>query len=237
VISAPPLAPLRDPLAISVILPVLNEARSINSVIGHLREQEPGVEIIVVDGDAAGGTIAAVSGNDVRTTVAAPGRANQMNRGAALATGDILLFLHADTLLPSGAFGRLRTCLADEDIVGGAFSLGIASPRWYFRVTERYVACRTRFTRIPFGDQALFLRRAYFNGIGGYHPIPIMEDVELMSRIRRRGDRIGILSDKVMTSARRWEREGVICATARNWLLQLLYCCGVPPKRLARFYR
>jgi rSAM/selenodomain-associated transferase 2 len=237
VISAPPLAPRRDPLTISVILPVLNEARSVNSVIGHLRVQEPGVEIIVVDGDAAGGTIAAVSGNDVRAAVAAPGRANQMNRGAALATGDILLFLHADTLLPSGAFGRLRTCLADEDIVGGAFSLGIASPRWYFRVTERYVACRTRITRVPFGDQAVFLRRKYFTRIGGYASIPIMEDVELMARIRRRGDRICIVPDRVMTSPRRWEREGVVYTTARNWLLQFLYCCGVAPARLAKFYR
>jgi rSAM/selenodomain-associated transferase 2 len=232
---APPLR--RNPLTISVILPVLNEAAAINSVIGHLREQDPAIEIIVVDGDPAGGTIRSIADPGTVTAVAAPGRANQMNRGAAMAKGDVLLFLHADTLLPPGAPGLVRTCLADRCIVGGAFDLGIASPRWYFRITERYAACRTRLTRIPFGDQALFLRREYFTSIGGYHPIPIMEDVELMSRIRRRHDRICIVPARVMTSARRWEREGVLYATFRNWTLQLLYCCGVKPERLAHFYR
>ena len=228
---------MQNPLSISVVLPVLNEVRSITGVIGRLREQEPGVEIIVVDGDPEGSTLSAIGDRDVRTAVSLRGRALQMNRGAALAAGDVVLFLHADTLLPAGAFGRVRDGLADEGMVGGAFSLGIASPRWYFRITERYVACRTRITRVPFGDQAIFLRREYFTRIGGYAAIPIMEDVELMTRVRRRGDRICIVPDRVMTSPRRWEREGVFFATARNWMLQFLYCCGVPPKKLARFYR
>jgi rSAM/selenodomain-associated transferase 2 len=228
---------MQSPLTISVILPVLNEAETINGVIGHLRKLDCPVEVIVIDGDPAGGTIAEIRDRDVRTAVSRRGRADQMNLGASLASGDILLFLHADTLLPAEAFGRMRTCLADEAVVGGAFSLGIDSPRRIFRITERYVALRTRLTRIPFGDQAIFLRREYFIRIGEYAPIPIMEDVELMSRIRRRGDGICILPEKVATSPRRWEQEGILYATARNWMLQALYCCGVKPKTLARFYR
>jgi rSAM/selenodomain-associated transferase 2 len=228
---------MQHPPAISVIVPVLNEAHAINGIIDHLRRQDPAIEVIVIDGDPAGGTIRCIVDPRTVTAAGAPGRASQMNRGAAMAKGGILLFLHADTLLPPGALGLVRACLADERIIGGAFDLGIASPRWFFRVTERYVACRTRLTRIPFGDQAVFLRRGYFTSLGGYADIPIMEDVELMSRVRRQGGRIAIIAAKVMTSPRRWEREGVLYATLRNWTLQLLYCCGVPPERLARFYR
>jgi hypothetical protein len=127
--------------------------------------------------------------------------------------------------------------MQDERVVAGAFDLGIASPRWYFRVTERYVALRTRFTGIPFGDQAIFVRRDYFSLVGGYSPVPIMEDVEFMRRIRRRGDRILIIPKTVTTSPRRWEREGVVYATLRNWALQFLFAVGVPPEHLVRFYR
>ena len=228
---------MQSPLTLSVIVPVLNEATGINGVIGHLRDLDRSAEIIVVDGDPAGGTIRNIADRDVVAVLSAPGRANQMNRGASVARGDTLLFLHADTFLPSRAFNAIRRCLADPEKIGGAFGLGVDSPRWYFRVTEQYVSLRTVLTRLPFGDQAIFLRRKYFESIGGFAPLPIMEDVELMTRIRRRGDRICLVPAKVMTSARRWEREGVVSATLRNWMLQFLYCCGVPPKKLARFYR
>jgi len=160
-----------------------------------------------------------------------------MNAGAALATGDILLFQHADTFLPWNAFELIAAAMSGERFVGGAFDLGILSDRRIFRITERYAACRTRITRVPFGDQSIFIKKSYFRRIGGYGDMAIMEDVELMTRIRKRGDRVSILPAKVMTSPRRWEREGVLYATARNWLLQLLYCLGTPPERLARFYR
>jgi GT2 family glycosyltransferase len=119
----------------------------------------------------------------------------------------------------------------------GAFDLGIRTERKIFRITERYVALRSRLTRVPFGDQAIFIRRDYFEHIGGYSNIPIMEDVDLMRRIRKKGDRICIIPEKVMTSARRWEKEGVLCATLRNWMLQSSYALGVPPERLAKYYR
>ena len=224
---------------LSVILPVLNEAKGINDALAHLRSIDDGSirEIILSDGDPAGSTLEAARDASVATVAGPPGRGGQLNRGAALATGDILLFLHADTILPPRAFERIRLALADPSVAGGAFDLGIASPRWYFRVTERYAACRTRLTRIPFGDQAIFLRRAFFERIGRYADIPVMEDVELMTRVRRTGGRITILPDRVLTSARRWEQEGVLFTTCRNWMLQGLYCLGVKPERLARFYR
>jgi rSAM/selenodomain-associated transferase 2 len=229
----------KDP-AISVIIPVLNEGRRINDVIAHLRSQATldAVEIIVVDGNPAGTTIKAISHPGIVTAVAEKGRGSQMNCGAIRATGDILLFLHADTFLPPNAVACIRKCMeATGGHVGGAFDLGIDTKQRVFRITERYVALRTRLTRIPFGDQAIFIRRDYFDRIGGYRHIPVMEDVDLMRRIRQRGDAICVIPEKVMTSARRWEKEGIVFGTMRNWMLQALYCCGVAPERLARFYR
>jgi len=225
--------------SISVIIPVLNEAGGINDVITHIRSQAAvdAVEIIVVDGDPAGSTIKAISHPGIITAVAEKGRGSQMNCGALRAAGHILLFLHADTILPPNAFARIRKCMEVPSHAGGAFDLGIDSARKIFRITERYVAWRTRLTRIPFGDQAIFVRRDCFERIGGYRDIPIMEDVDLMRRIRQRGDAICVIPEKVMTSARRWERDGIVFGTLRNWMLQALYCCGVAPERLARFYR
>lgn len=229
----------RANFTLSIIIPVLNEAENINSLISHLRALGPSGEneIIVVDGSADSGTIKAIEDTKTVTAASEPGRGVQMNRGASLAHGDVLLFLHADTLLPPDAFELIKNALVDVRFVGGAFDLGIGSEKKIFRITERYVALRTRLTRVPFGDQAVFLKREYFEKIGGYRPIPIMEDVELMSRIRKRGDRICVIPEKVMTSVRRWEKEGVFRSTLRNWMLQLLYAIGVPPERLARFYR
>lgn len=230
---------MNNPPAISVVIPVLRETGGINDLIAHLRGigSSHAVEIIVVDGDPSGRTIGAISDAHVVTAVCDPGRAAQMNRGAALAESDVLLFLHADTFLPPDGFARIAEALLDSEYVAGCFDLGIRSDQAMFRITERYVALRTRVTRIPFGDQAVFIRRDYFERIGGFADIPIMEDVDLMRRIRGRGDVICIIPEKVSTSARRWQREGVLLTTLRNWALQALYCIGVPPARLARFYR
>jgi rSAM/selenodomain-associated transferase 2 len=222
---------------ISVIIPVLHEAQTINGVIEHLRalSSPSPLEIIVVDGGGDGDTIKAIR-NVVR--IQSPrGRGRQMNSGAAVAKGDILLFLHADTFLPAEGLKSIAKLMSDSQYVAGAFDLGIRTPRRIFRITEKYVAFRTRLTRIPFGDQAIFIRKDYFDELGGYRDIPIMEDVELMGRVKGRGDRICIVPKQVMTSPRRWEQEGVLYCTLRNWMLQLLYVLGVSPRRLAKFYR
>jgi rSAM/selenodomain-associated transferase 2 len=225
--------------ALSLIIPVWGEAESISESIRHLRELDADgtAEIIVVDGDPEGRTISMITAEGVRTMVAEKGRARQMNRGAEIATGDVLLFLHADTLLPLNAFALIRGAMNDNRFVGGAFDLGFNTKRTIFRVTELYVFLRTRLTKIPFGDQAIFIRRDYFERIGGYRDIPIMEEVELMKRIRKRAGAICIIPAKVRTSVRRYEREGVLFCTLRNWLLQVSYALGISPERLVKWYK
>ncbi len=224
---------------LSIILPVLNESDTINGILAHLQAlgSDGLVETIVVDGNPSGTTIAAVTVPGVRTLVAEQGRARQMNRGAAVATGDILLFLHADTLLPSNAIPRIREVMDDKRFVGGAFDLEFNSKRIIFKITEWYVFLRTRLTKIPFGDQAIFIRRTYFEKIGGYRDIPIMEDVELMKRIRKRADTICIIPVKVRTSVRRYEQEGILYCAFRNWLLQISFALGMSAERLAKWYK
>jgi len=224
---------------LSIIIPVLNEAEGINECISRLQALvgNRSIELIIVDGDPSGSTIQVIHDGTVKKLIAERGRARQMNAGASLASGSLLLFLHADSILPNNAFQSIFSAMDDEKTVAGAFDLGVASERAVFRITERYVALRTRLTRIPFGDQAIFLRRDFFNKLGGYSDIPLMEDIDLMKRIRKSGDRIVIIPEKVLTSARRWEREGILYCTCRNWLLQILYSLGVSPMRLARWYR
>ena len=160
-----------------------------------------------------------------------------MNKGAALAQGDIFVFLHADTRLPLNAFARINSALYNASYKAGAFDLAISSDRPIFRLIARTASLRSRLTRIPYGDQTLFFRRDYFNIIGGFADIPIMEDVEIMGRIKRRGDSIVLIDQPSSTSARRWEKEGILKCTLRNWLLIYLYVSGVSPERLARWYR
>lgn len=223
---------------LSVIIPVLNEGPGISDALSRVQALagDRSLELIIVDGDPTGSTVRAIPDGSAKKLVTERGRARQMNAGASLASGRVLLFLHADSILPNNAVQLIFSVMDDEKTGAGAFALAIASKRAIFRITERYVALRTRLTGIPFGDQAIFLRREYFNKLGGYSDIPLMEDVDLMKRIRKRGDRIAILSEKVLTSARRWEREGILYCTCRNWLLQILYSFGVSPKRLARWY-
>lgn len=223
---------------ISVIVPVLGEESVIGERIRRIRAALAGAnpEVIVVDGDPGKSTLRVLNDPGVISLASPRGRAVQMNRGAEAASGEILLFLHADTDLPAGACTRIHRALADPSITAGAFDLAIRSPRAAFRVIERVASRRSRITRIPYGDQGIFLHRAYFQEIGGYREIPLMEDVDLMRRIKKRGDRIAFLDVPVSTSARRWEKEGILRCTLRNWILVSLFLLGMPAERLARFY-
>ncbi|MCX5818642.1 MAG: TIGR04283 family arsenosugar biosynthesis glycosyltransferase [Deltaproteobacteria bacterium] len=224
---------------ISVIIPVFREQAVINETIESVRRLRGGdaAEIIVVDGQAEGETFAAIRDAAVRKVPSEKGRGGQLNRGTAVAAGDVLLFLHADTVLPPAAFERIAEAMRDEGCAGGAFDLRIDSPGAGFRVIETVANLRSRLTRIPYGDQAIFIRASCFRTLGGFKEIPIMEDVDLMRRIKRNGGRIVIFREPVTTSARRWEKEGLVFGTLRNWFLMALYLCGVAPERLARFYR
>lgn len=223
----------------SVIIPAFNEATVINGTIDSISAASSGgdCEIIVVDGSPDGETVRAIEKEEVRTLISGKGRARQMNAGAAAAKGETLIFLHADTTLPVNAFRAISAAFEKGDLVGGAFDLSIGSDRPAFRIIERAASFRSRITRVPYGDQAIFVRRGYFEAIGGFCEIPLMEDIDLMRRIRNRGGRILLLPDKVKTSPRRWEKEGVFLCTLRNWLIRGLYLLGVGPERLARFYK
>ncbi|HEY3278165.1 MAG TPA: TIGR04283 family arsenosugar biosynthesis glycosyltransferase [Syntrophorhabdaceae bacterium] len=224
---------------VSVIIPVLREAHRINRVIAHVREidRDNLCEIIIADGDPEGETLRSITDEKVTRVFSPRGRGPQMNSGAARARGDILLFLHADTYLPANAFSWVCKIMDNPGYKAGAFRLGIDSPRLSFRIIEWGAFVRCRVSRVPFGDQAIFMRKRYFDEIGGFRDIPIMEDVELMKRIRVRGDRIALLPSKVRTSARRWEEEGLMSCVIRNWILRASYILGAAPETLARFYR
>lgn len=225
-------------MKVSIIIPVLHEAERINEVLDSLKNAVADVhyEAIVVDGDAAGGTIAWIVDDEVITMITPRGRAMQMNAGAARACGEILLFLHADTLLPPNALPKIVEAISDSRFVGGAFDLGIQNRRWIFWLTAKCASLKHRLTRVPYGDQAIFMRRDYFETIGGYPEIPLMEDVELMKRVKRQGGCITILREAVATSSRKWEKDGVAYTIIRNWMIQALYLFGVPAHRLVKYY-
>jgi len=226
-------------LRYSIIVPVLHESETINRFIDHLSSLGPkkAFEIIVVDGSPGKDTIAAILNDRVRKITAKTGRARQMNAGAAVAKGEILIFLHADTQLPLSAFARIESVMGQGRYVGGAFKLGFQSEKLIYKALAWWVSLRCRLTKIPYGDQAIFIEKEYFSGIGGYSDIPLMEDVDLMRRIKKREAKICVLHDRVMTSPRRWEEEGFIYVNLRNTLLFILYLLGVAPQRLVHFYK
>jgi rSAM/selenodomain-associated transferase 2 len=226
-------------LRYSVIVPVLHESDRINKLIDHLYSLKPqgACEIIVVDGSPERDTLDVIRNREVLKMAAERGRGRQMNAGAAVAKGDILIFLHADTELPQSAFMRIDSVMGHGRYVGGAFQLGIQSAKFVYKALTWWVSIRCRLFGIAYGDQAIFMAKDYFGRMGGYREIPLMEDVELMRRIKKQGDRIRILPDRVMTSPRRWEEEGFIYVNLRNTLLLVLYLLGTAPERLVHFYK
>jgi rSAM/selenodomain-associated transferase 2 len=229
---------MKRKIEISVIVPVLNEGDSIREFLLHVRETAANVpvEIIVVDCDPEESTIQKISSGDAVTLRSRPGRGAQMNRGAAEARGEIFVFLHADTRLPENAFTLINKALEKSGCAGGAFDLGIDSRRFLMLLTARCASLKHRITRVPYGDQAIFIRAGFFREIGGYKEVPIFEDVELMRRIKKLGKKITILNRRTKTSPRKWEKDGAFYAIVRNWTLQALYLMGASPEFLAKHY-
>jgi rSAM/selenodomain-associated transferase 2 len=222
----------------SIIIPVLNESVIINDQINRLTSlitKEP-YEIIVVDGDPNGETIKTIHRQDVVRFSSAFGRARQMNAGAQSARGEILIFLHADTELPSNGFNKIGPILEGDEFSGGAFDLGIKSDKLMLKLIANIASWRSRLTRIPYGDQGIFIKKDYFFNIGGFKDIPLMEDVELMKRIKKSGGKIFIIPERAFTSPRRWEKEGILYCIIRYWLLISLFYLGISPRKLAKYY-
>jgi len=223
---------------ISVVIPAYTEADVINEAIRRLRTMPGGrdCEIVVVDGHPQGTTLAVIDDPGVLKICCEKGRGRQMNAGAKAASGAILLFLHADSRLPVDALSRISKVMKEGRCIGGAFALRIDGDKVFLRLIGWLTTLRARLTRVPYGDQGIFIRRDYFNAVEGYREIPILEDVELMKRIRRRKGRIILLPETVLTSSRRWDRKGCLSCTLRNRMIMALYNLGIGPERLARFY-
>ncbi len=228
---------------ISIIIPVLNEAATIEATLTRLQDI-PDVEVIVVDGGSRDETVALATRCceklalvwEFKVISAADGRARQMNAGAAIATGDILLFLHADTQLPPDFDTAVRHALQNPGTIAGAFELRIDANLRGLRWIEKMVNMRSRFFSLPYGDQAIFLKATTFHDLGGFPDLPIMEDFELMLCLRREG-RITIVSSSVLTSGRRWQKLGVVKTTLINQVVVAGYFLGISPTQLMRWYR
>lgn len=231
-------------MKISVVIPVYRE-EGIASLLDDLLRRGDGsdgsrtggVEIIVVDGAPKSDTLERVHGYPVLGLASPPGRGVQQNTGAAAASGDVLLFLHADTILPDNAYTLIRQTLSDPLLCGGAFSLAYEPRTPGLDFIAMAANLRSRRTRVPYGDQAIFLRREVFRDMGGFAPLPLMEDLEFMTRLRRLGHKIRILAVPVRTSARRQLSEGLARCTLRNLFLRLFYHLGVAPSVLSRLYQ
>ena len=223
---------------ISVIIPVLNERQSIRRCIGEVLSQAAGSEIIVCDGGSTDGSPDIVEEFRDRGVILVrtrKGRGTQMNAGASAASRDILLFLHADTRLERGWRDAVIQALEDPAVAGGAFSLRIDDPGKQYRLIESWVKCRCRLFKLPYGDQAIFMKRNVFERIGRYKDIPLMEDADIAERVKSAG-RIVILGKRAVTHARRWEKEGWLYTSLRNQLIRCMYRLGVDPHKLAGIY-
>lgn len=221
-------------MRISVIIPVLNEATTIAATLDAVLRLDPH-EVILVDGGSVDATRKIAAGFGVPVLTAERGRARQMNCGATHATGDVLLFLHADTRLPETALRNIADALDNSECVGGRFDICLEGSHWMLKIVGALINCRSRATKVATGDQAIFVRRETFMRLGGYPDIALMEDIALCRSLKRQGS-LACLRSRVVTSARRWESEGVWRTIFKMWLLKLCYFAGVAPARLRQFY-
>ncbi len=223
-------------MRLSIIMPVLNEGEGLRGAINALRHlRANGHELIVVDGGSTDATFAIADALADQALASPRGRAWQMNAGARAARGDILLFLHADTLLPSGADRQVIDGLTKHGRVWGRFNVRLAGRHPLLRVIGAAMNLRSRVTGIMTGDQAIFVRRDAFERIGGYPEIALMEDIALSKRLKREGAPL-CLKETVLASSRRWREHGMLRTIGMMWRLRLAYFFGADPERLAREY-
>lgn len=222
--------------SVSIVIPVRNEAALVREFLLHVRERAPGAELIVVDGASSDGSADLARGPADRVLLSAPGRARQMNAGAAAASGKALWFLHADSRLPEAPLDAIRAALRDPALVGGCFRLKIPRPEWIYRVSDTLGNLGVDVFRIALGDHGIFCRREAFHAAGGYPELPLMEDAEFYRLLQRHG-RVRQLSPSIQTSPRRYEQHGPYRTTFVYALILGLYAARVPPASLARIYR
>lgn len=219
---------------ISIIIPTLNEVASITATLEHLRDL-PDIEVIVADGGSEDPTAEVARAAGATVVCCNRGRGKQMNSGAALASGEVLLFLHADTRLPDDFSDHVWQTLREGNS-GGAFRLRIGAQGWMLRMVELAANLRSRWLQLPYGDQAIFVNASSFFSLGGFQNWPLMEDYDFCRRLRKTGQ-IVLAPATVTTSARRWQRLGVLRTTLTNLMCVVAFRLGVSPVTLARWYR
>ena len=220
---------------LSIIIPALNECAAIGPTLACLQAARGrGHEVILVDGGSSDGTPARCTGQVDRLLFSARGRARQMNTGAALAQGDVLLFLHADTLAPDDVDRLIAAALAQEP-GWGHFDVRLSGRQPLLRLVERLMNLRARLSGIATGDQGLFVPRDWFMSLGGFPDQPLMEDIVFSKRLKHLG-RPHCLKHRLLTSSRRWESHGVVRTVIKMWWLRAAFFVGVPASRLARLY-
>jgi rSAM/selenodomain-associated transferase 2 len=226
-----------DGSRISVIIPVVDEADALASTLPRLASmRRAGHEVILVDGGSRDATRELAMGWVDRVVDCEPGRARQMNAGAGVALGGVLVFLHADTVLPDAADQLIAGALSGGDRCWGRFDVVLGAGDWRFRVIEWFMNLRSRLSGVATGDQAIFVTRQAFDRVGGYPDIPLMEDIAISARLKTLSPP-ACLRAQVLTSARRWREKGIVRTVLLMWRLRLAYACGADPQRLARLYQ
>jgi len=221
-------------MRLSVIVPALDEEAQIETTLRRAR-RAGAAELVVVDGGSRDRTVAMATPFAERVIVGARGRARQMNAGATQATGDVFLFLHADTHLPAGGAAAIERALGHAAVVGGRFDVDLEPRTPLLWIVGELMNLRSRWSGIATGDQAIFVRADTFRALGGYGELDLMEDIDFSRRLKRAG-RIAALRERVATSSRRWLADGPLRTIGRMWLLRFLYFAGVSPSRLRRAY-
>ena len=221
-------------MKVSIIVPTLNEELVLENTLTHIQQLSPH-ELIVSDGGSNDYTYRIADRFSHRVITGSAGRALQMNAGANEATGDLLLFLHADSRIEPESYRKMLECMENPKWIGGAFTLCIESGKWSLKLIALLANIRSKYFGVAYGDQGFFVRKEVFKDMNGFSPIPICEDLDFYYRLRKKGSVI-LLKEKAHTSPRRWINEGIFFTTVRNFIIAVLFGLGFPPHILTKWY-
>jgi rSAM/selenodomain-associated transferase 2 len=221
-------------LKVSIIVPTLNEELVLEKTLTQIRQLSPH-EVIVSDGGSADDTSHIAKKFSHRVIIGSAGRAIQMNAGANEATGDLLLFLHADNRLEPESYRKMLESMENSKCIGGAFTLCIESDKWSINLITLLANIRSKYFGLAYGDQGFFVRKEVFTSMNGFFPIPICEDLDFYRRMRKKG-RVILLKEKTHTSPRRWIKEGIFFTTLLNIFIAILFGLGFPSRTLTKWY-
>lgn len=216
-------------------MPVFNEAQLLPEKLTSLKALNAD-EMVFIDGGSTDGTQQLLEASGVTWYTGVRGRAAQMNLGAGKCKSDIILFIHIDTEIDENNISAIKSAMKQQDLAGGRFDIRLSGHHPAYRIISWFINIRSRWSKISTGDQAMFVRRAMFEQMGGFADLPLMEDVEFSKRLKRQGN-VACLRQRVTTSSRRWQQHGIIRTVLLMWRLRLLYWLGTPAEKLAAMYQ